>query len=219
MSCTPHTARKVTTRFERVPGFEVFKTLRCPPQRKSWRPFLSGNVGLRADSASRMSQSQLSSTAARNESIDSFSVSPSSLHLPLFMPLLPHLSIWLPKPRSLSLAAVSISSTRPMSTRQQPPWRQPSLHDGAQLPPLKVWNSLTKSKTPFVPIDPAGKKVTWYACGPTVYDDSHLGHARNYVTTDILRRIMRDYFKFDVKFVMNITDVDDKVWRCHCLKT
>lgn len=44
-----------------------------------------------------------------------------------------------------------------------------------------------------------------------MYDDAHLGHARNYVSTDIIRRIMRDYFKFDVKFVMNITDVDDKV--------
>ncbi|KAJ5099554.1 cysteine--tRNA ligase [Penicillium argentinense] len=81
---------------------------------------------------------------------------------------------------------------------------------GGSSPPLKVWNSLTKSKTPFIPIDPAGKKVTWYACGPTVYDDAHLGHARNYVSTDIIRRIMRDYFKFDVNFVMNITDVDDK---------
>ncbi|KAJ5573858.1 uncharacterized protein N7459_008285 [Penicillium hispanicum] len=98
-----------------------------------------------------------------------------------------------------------------MSSRQQPPWREPPSHPGAQLPPLKVWNSLTKSKTPFVPLDPAGKKVTWYACGPTVYDDAHLGHARNYVSTDIIRRIMRDYFKFDVHFVMNITDVDDKI--------
>ena len=70
---------------------------------------------------------------------------------------------------------------------------------------------MTKSKTPFVPLDSEGKKVTWYACGPTVYDDAHLGHARNYVTTDIIRRIMRDYFKFNVHFVMNITDVDDKV--------
>ncbi|KAJ5379028.1 hypothetical protein N7509_012147 [Penicillium cosmopolitanum] len=98
-----------------------------------------------------------------------------------------------------------------MSSRQQPPWRQPPTNSEVQLPPLKVWNSLTKSKTPFVPIDPAGKKVTWYACGPTVYDDAHLGHARNYVSTDIIRRIMRDYFKFDVNFVMNITDVDDKI--------
>ena len=44
-----------------------------------------------------------------------------------------------------------------------------------------------------------------------MYDDAHLGHARNYVSTDIIRRIMRDFFKYDVKFVMNITDVDDKV--------
>ncbi|KAK2877051.1 hypothetical protein FQN49_001458 [Arthroderma sp. PD_2] len=62
-----------------------------------------------------------------------------------------------------------------------------------------------------MPKDPDGREVTWYACGPTVYDDAHLGHGRNYVTTDILRRIMRDYFKFDVKFVMNITNVDDKL--------
>jgi len=53
--------------------------------------------------------------------------------------------------------------------------------------------------------------VSWYVCGPTVYDHSHLGHARNYVSTDIIRRIMRDYFGYKVKFVMNITDVDDKV--------
>ncbi|KAJ5831896.1 hypothetical protein N7474_000207 [Penicillium riverlandense] len=98
-----------------------------------------------------------------------------------------------------------------MSARQQPPWRQPPSNPDANLPPLNVWNSLTRSKTPFIPIDPAGKKVNWYVCGPTVYDDSHLGHARNYVSTDIIRRIMRDYFKFDVHFVMNITDVDDKI--------
>jgi cysteinyl-tRNA synthetase len=96
------------------------------------------------------------------------------------------------------------------SARQQPPWAMPqatkSLH-----PNLKVYNSLTRSKTPFIPVDREGKHVTWYACGPTVYDDAHLGHARNYVTTDIIRRLLRDYFRFDVEFVMNITDVDDKV--------
>ena len=62
-----------------------------------------------------------------------------------------------------------------------------------------------------MPLDKNGRRVTWYACGPTVYDDAHLGHARNYVSTDIIRRVMKDYFKFDVEFVMNITDVDDKV--------
>lgn len=53
--------------------------------------------------------------------------------------------------------------------------------------------------------------MTWYACGPTVYDDAHLGHAKNYVSTDIIRRIMTDYFGFRIKFVMNTTDIDDKI--------
>ena len=96
------------------------------------------------------------------------------------------------------------------SARQQPPWAIPQTTNSLH-PKLKVFNSLTRSKTPFVPIDREGKRVTWYACGPTVYDDSHLGHARNYVTTDIIRRLLRDYFGFEVRFIMNITDVDDKV--------
>ncbi|KAI5247422.1 hypothetical protein E4T43_01941 [Aureobasidium subglaciale] len=87
---------------------------------------------------------------------------------------------------------------------------QPSSADG-QVPKLKIYNSFTRTKDDFVPIDPAGKKVSWYTCGPTVYDDAHLGHARNFVTTDILRRIMKDYFGFDVNFVMNSTDIDDKI--------
>jgi cysteinyl-tRNA synthetase len=44
-----------------------------------------------------------------------------------------------------------------------------------------------------------------------VYDDAHVGHARNYVSTDIIRRVLAHYFNFDVEFIMNITDVDDKV--------
>lgn len=56
------------------------------------------------------------------------------------------------------------------TARQQPPWRQPDLHPGAEsrLPPLKVYNTLTKSKNPFIPRDPEAKQVSWYACGPTV---------------------------------------------------
>ncbi|KAF2437064.1 hypothetical protein EJ08DRAFT_644594 [Tothia fuscella] len=97
------------------------------------------------------------------------------------------------------------------TARQQPQWVRPESAPGVQLPPLRIYNSLTRQKNDFVPVDSKGKKVTWYACGPTVYDDSHLGHARNYISTDIIRRIMKDYFKFDVTFVMNITDVDDKI--------
>ena len=75
---------------------------------------------------------------------------------------------------------------------------------------LKVHNSLRPgAPVPFVPIESG--KVSWYVCGPTVYDKSHLGHARNYVSTDIIRRILMHYFGFKVKFVMNMTDVDDKV--------
>ncbi|KAF2095940.1 cysteinyl-tRNA synthetase [Rhizodiscina lignyota] len=95
--------------------------------------------------------------------------------------------------------------------RQQPPWDPPTSTSSANnsSPPLRIYNSLTREKNDFTPI--YNNHVTWYACGPTVYDDSHLGHARNYVTTDIIRRMLQDYFKYDVRFVMNITDVDDKI--------
>lgn len=53
--------------------------------------------------------------------------------------------------------------------------------------------------------------MTWYNCGPTVYDASHMGHARTYLTVDIIRRVLQDYFRYDVLFVQNITDIDDKI--------
>ncbi|KAH8805796.1 tRNA synthetases class I (C) catalytic domain-containing protein [Xylogone sp. PMI_703] len=75
---------------------------------------------------------------------------------------------------------------------------------------LKVYNSLKPGVLDtFQPLKEG--TVSWYACGPTVYDFSHLGHARNYVATDIIRRILKDYFQYNVKFVMNITDIDDKI--------
>ncbi|KAG9294593.1 hypothetical protein G9A89_008072 [Geosiphon pyriformis] len=97
---------------------------------------------------------------------------------------------------------------RKMATlKKQPEWHIP-VNKGPP-PILKIYNSLTKSKVEFVPIK--GKQVTWYNCGPTVYDAAHIGHARNYVTIDIIRRILSDYFRYDVFFVMNITDIDDKI--------
>ncbi|XP_060768022.1 cysteine--tRNA ligase, cytoplasmic isoform X2 [Neoarius graeffei] len=90
--------------------------------------------------------------------------------------------------------------------RVQPPWSPP---DGTELPNLKLYNSLTRTKELFVPQH--GKKVLWYCCGPTVYDASHMGHARSYISFDILRRILKDYFKYDVFYCMNITDIDDKI--------
>jgi len=58
-----------------------------------------------------------------------------------------------------------------------------------------------------------GEAWKWYACGPTVYDSAHLGHARTYVCQDIIRRVLTDHFKQDVMFVMGVTDVDDKILR------
>ncbi|EGF98497.1 uncharacterized protein MELLADRAFT_46041 [Melampsora larici-populina 98AG31] len=87
--------------------------------------------------------------------------------------------------------------------------KQPEIDHQEPIKGLKLYNSLTKSKTDFIPRIPG--KISWYNCGPTVYDASHMGHARNYVAQDILRRITRDYFKYEINFVMNITDIDDKI--------
>jgi len=76
-------------------------------------------------------------------------------------------------------------------------------------PVLKLYNSLTKSKEEFKPIKKG--HIKWYSCGPTVYDASHMGHARSYISFDILRRVLQDYFKYKIDFVMNITDIDDKI--------
>ena len=73
---------------------------------------------------------------------------------------------------------------------------------------IKLYNTLTGKKEEFVPIKPG--KVTMYACGVTVYDYSHLGHARGAVSFDLIQR----YFRrkgFDVMYVRNFTDVDDKI--------
>ena len=75
---------------------------------------------------------------------------------------------------------------------------------------LRLHNSYTGYKELFVPHS-NGKHISWYTCGPTVYDSAHMGHARNYVTFDILRRVLEDFFGYDILFVMNITDVDDKI--------
>lgn len=106
---------------------------------------------------------------------------------------------------------------------------------------LRLYNSLTREKEVFVP--QFGNHVLWYSCGPTVYDASHMGHARyyeqrtfsqqyfvsfdatgvlkltcfcfffyrSYISFDILRRVLSAYFGYNVLYVMNITDIDDKI--------
>ena len=74
---------------------------------------------------------------------------------------------------------------------------------------LRLHNSLTRSADVFTPID--RQCVKWYICGPTVYDAAHLGHARNYIGFDIVRRVMMNFFGYDILYVMNVTDIDDKI--------
>ncbi|KAH9286699.1 Cysteine--tRNA ligase, cytoplasmic [Echinococcus granulosus] len=107
------------------------------------------------------------------------------------------------------LAISRLLSTRVMDKRVAPEWKMPVPEVKVDLPPLKLYNSLSNSKVAFVP--KRGKDVTWYCCGPTVYDSSHMGHARSYISFDIIRRVLVDYFGFNVKYVMNITDIDDKI--------
>ena len=76
---------------------------------------------------------------------------------------------------------------------------------------LKLFNSLTRKKEVFRPLNE--NLIKWYGCGPTVYDAAHLGHARCYMCFDILRRVLENYFGYNVFYVMNITDIDDKIIR------
>ena len=71
-----------------------------------------------------------------------------------------------------------------------------------------IYDSLTKKKQKFVPVDKNNVRV--YACGPTVYNYAHVGNARMSVVTDLLIRVLKTIYK-NVKFVSNITDVDDKI--------
>ena len=73
---------------------------------------------------------------------------------------------------------------------------------------MKLYNTLTRNKEEFKTIEP--NKVKMYACGPTVYNYFHLGNARPFVTFDTLRRYL-EYRGYDVTFVQNFTDIDDKM--------
>ncbi|MBI3320923.1 MAG: cysteine--tRNA ligase [Candidatus Omnitrophica bacterium] len=75
---------------------------------------------------------------------------------------------------------------------------------------LRLYNTLSRTLEAFVPLDPEGSKVGIYVCGPTVYDDPHIGHARSAYLFDVLRRYLK-HRGYDVTFVRNVTDVDDKI--------
>ena len=76
--------------------------------------------------------------------------------------------------------------------------------------PLNLYNTLTRTKEPFVPLDV--ENVRMYVCGPTVYDFAHIGNARPVIVFDLLFRLLRHTYGADhVTYVRNITDVDDKI--------
>ncbi|KAE8561406.1 MULTISPECIES: cysteine--tRNA ligase [Paenibacillus] len=75
---------------------------------------------------------------------------------------------------------------------------------------LQIYNTMTRSREPFVPLEPG--KVKMYVCGPTVYDYIHIGNARPVIVFDVVRSYL-EYLGYDVNYVVNFTDVDDKLIR------
>ncbi len=73
---------------------------------------------------------------------------------------------------------------------------------------MQIFNTLSKRKEEFYPLNPPN--VTMYMCGPTVYDYFHIGNARSFIMSDVIRRYL-EYKNFNVKFIMNLTDVEDKI--------
>jgi len=76
---------------------------------------------------------------------------------------------------------------------------------------IRLFNTLTKSVDPFEPLN--GNEVRMYSCGPTVYDVAHIGNMRSFLCNDLLQRVLRTVGGYDVRWVMNITDIDDKTIR------
>src|SRR5690625_5578588 len=74
--------------------------------------------------------------------------------------------------------------------------------------PIMIYNTLTREKEKFKPID--RNEVKMYVCGPTVYNYIHIGNARPAIVFDTVRRYF-EYEGYDVKYVLNFTDIDDKI--------
>lgn len=77
-----------------------------------------------------------------------------------------------------------------------------------ELKEIKLYNTLSKNIESF---KITNNSIKWYICGPTVYDSPHIGHARTYILFDTIRNIFEEYFKIEVIYTMNITDIDDKI--------
>lgn len=95
-----------------------------------------------------------------------------------------------------------------MVTEQQPEQNVRTVGGALGAQELRIYNSLTHSKDP---LKTEGSIVKWYTCGPTVYDAAHIGHARSYVLLDAIRKTLERYFGYTVRYIMNVTDIDDKI--------
>lgn len=104
-----------------------------------------------------------------------------------------------------SLNSLSACSFGTKASKREVEWVEPT----GRKTGIFVYNSLTKRKDEL--ILPKGNILSWYVCGPTVYDSSHIGHASNYVRFDVIRRILMNFFDINVIYLMGITDIDDKI--------
>merc|ERR1711953_1351918 len=100
-----------------------------------------------------------------------------------------------------------LTERKSMCSREK--WNWESVKPQNSAPSLQLNNSFTRQKEDFHPMN--GNTIHWYSCGPTVYDKSHMGHARSYVSFDIIRKILKNYFGYNVFYQINITDIDDKI--------
>src|SRR5262245_17301518 len=75
---------------------------------------------------------------------------------------------------------------------------------------LKLFNTRSRSVEEFVPLDPKSQQVRMYCCGPTVHDFAHIGNFRTFIFADLVRRYL-EFRDYKVTFVMNVTDVEDKI--------
>lgn len=87
-------------------------------------------------------------------------------------------------------------------------WQKPDTIDAFDTG-ITVYNCVHRGYVPFIIRN--ASYMTWYTCGPTVYDDAHIGHAICYMKCDIIQRILRNHFNLNVITAMNITDIDDKI--------
>src|SRR4051794_17980416 len=112
------------------------------------------------------------------------------------------------QPAIQASAPIQLFSIAPIRPGPRSP--APRARRAVSMATLRLYNTLTRSKNPFAPINPTN--VRMYACGPTVYDFAHIGNSRPVIVFDVLFRLLRHFYGPDhVTYVRNVTDVDDKI--------